>query len=73
LFIQKCATENCLSDSKELIQINEELMLDMTNLKIAREIYNSITPPPKTHAEWAEAFNKVGDIKKILDNQNKLK
>jgi hypothetical protein len=55
------------------LEQTEALTAALKNLKIAREIYNSITPPPKTHAEWAEAFNKVGDIKKILDNQNKLK
>lgn len=32
LFIQKCTTQTCLSDSKELIQISEELMLDMFNI-----------------------------------------
>lgn len=32
LFIQKCTTDNCLSDSKDLIQISEELMLDMFNI-----------------------------------------
>ena len=33
LFIQKCDEEtSCLSDSKELIQISEELMLDMFNI-----------------------------------------
>lgn len=32
LFIQKCTDDTCLSDSKELIQISEELMLDMFNI-----------------------------------------
>lgn len=35
-------------------------------LPIAEEIYESIYGEPKTHAEWAEKFNKVGDINKIL-------
>jgi predicted Fe-S protein YdhL (DUF1289 family) len=44
LFIQKCVTKSCLSDSKELIQISEELMLDMMNI-VTQSLMTSIQLP----------------------------
>ena len=32
----------------------------------AKEIYLYLQGEPKTHREWAESFNKIGDINKIL-------
>jgi hypothetical protein len=32
----------------------------------AKEIYLLIMGEPKTHTEWANSFNKIGDINKIL-------
>lgn len=32
----------------------------------AREIYNNLFGEPKTHSEWADSFNKIGAINKIL-------
>jgi hypothetical protein len=32
----------------------------------AEEIYIALQGRPKTHIEWANSFNKIGDINKIL-------
>ena len=33
---------------------------------LARELYNTLFPKPKTHREWAESFNQIGRINRIL-------
>jgi len=38
----------------------------LVTLPKAYEIYEKLFGEPKTHAEWAERFNKVGDINRIL-------
>ena len=37
-----------------------------TTLPKAYEIHEQLFNAPKTHMEWAERFNKVADINKIL-------
>lgn len=32
----------------------------------AKEIYLSLMGEPKTHIEWADSFNKIGNINRIL-------
>lgn len=34
----------------------------------AKEIYLSLFGKPETHKEWAESFNKIGDINKHLQD-----
>jgi hypothetical protein len=36
-------------------------------LEQAYLIYNKLFGEPKTHEEWAERFNKVGEINRILN------
>lgn len=38
----------------------------LETLPKAYEIYEKLFGKPKTHVEWAERFNKVGDINRIL-------
>jgi len=38
----------------------------LETLPKAYEIYEKLFGEPKTHAEWADRFNKVGDINRIL-------
>ena len=45
LFIQKCNDNNCLQDSKELIQLSEELMQDIFNV-VMSSLYPNLQIPP---------------------------
>lgn len=38
----------------------------LETLPKAEEIYNTLFPKPRTHEEWAERFNKVGAINRII-------
>ena len=38
----------------------------LETLPTAYEIYEKLFGEPKTHAEWAARFNKVGEINRIL-------
>lgn len=44
LFIQKCTTDDCLSDNKDLIQIDESKMLDIMNVAI-QSLYPTLQLP----------------------------
>jgi hypothetical protein len=35
-------------------------------LPMAREIYEAIYPEHTTHVQWAESFNKIGKINRII-------
>lgn len=35
-------------------------------LPIAEELYKVLFGKPQSHKEWADKFNKVGDINKVL-------
>ena len=39
----------------------------MENLKIAEEICFQLFGKPKSHQEWANRFNQVGDVRKIIN------
>lgn len=36
-------------------------------LPLAKKIYNKLYDDPKTHREWAESFNIIGDINEVLN------
>lgn len=46
--------------------IENKSLLYLETLPKAYEIYNKLLGEPKTHREWAERFNIVGDINKII-------
>lgn len=35
-------------------------------LDIARKICEAIYPQPTSHAEWADMFNKIGNVNQII-------
>ena len=35
-------------------------------LPLSRELYEKLFGTPKTHEEWTESFNKVGEINEVL-------
>ena len=35
-------------------------------LSLSKEIYLEVFGEPKTHAEWADSFNKVGRINRLI-------
>lgn len=35
-------------------------------LPLSKEIYLEVFGSPKTHAEWADSFNKIGKINRII-------
>ena len=35
-------------------------------LPLSKEIYLDMLGEPKTHAEWADSFNKIGKINRII-------
>lgn len=35
-------------------------------LPLSAELYWKIFPPPATHEEWANSFNKIGEINEIV-------
>ena len=39
-------------------------------LPLAREIYFMVKGPARTHKEWAESFNTIGDINKLIIKKN---
>lgn len=41
----------------------------MTNRQIARQIYFKLFRPPKTHQEWANSFNLIGVIERVIDKK----
>ena len=36
------------------------------NLSLSKEIYLDVFGEPKTHAEWADCFNKIGKISRLI-------
>lgn len=38
----------------------------MNNLQLVRKIYNMLYGKPTSHQQWADSFNKIGDIKKNI-------
>jgi hypothetical protein len=53
---------------KELKMIETELYFK--TLPLARNIYHAIYGEAKTHAEWANSFNIVGDINRLIIKEN---
>lgn len=41
-------------------------------LPLAEKIYFAINEKPKTHAEWVDSLNKIGDINYELYRENKI-
>jgi hypothetical protein len=35
-------------------------------LSLSKEIYLEVFGEPKTHAEWADSFNKIGRINRLI-------
>jgi hypothetical protein len=35
-------------------------------LSLSKEIYLDVFGEPKTHAEWADSFNKIGRINRLI-------
>ncbi len=35
-------------------------------LPLSKEIYLEVFGEPKTHAEWADSFNKIGKINRLI-------
>ena len=35
-------------------------------LSLSKEIYLEVFGEPKTHAEWADSFNKIGGINRLI-------
>ena len=35
-------------------------------LPLSKEIYLDVFGEPKTHAEWADSFNKIGKINRLI-------
>jgi hypothetical protein len=35
-------------------------------LSLSKEIYFDVFGEPKTHAEWADSFNKIGRINRLI-------
>ena len=35
-------------------------------LPLSKEIYLEVFGEPKTHAEWADSFNKIGRINRLI-------
>lgn len=40
-------------------------------LHIARELYLKLFDEPTSHEEWAESFNKIGEINEVIMNGTK--
>lgn len=40
-------------------------------LPLARDIYHQLYGEPKTHTEWAERFNLVGEINNVIIKHEK--
>lgn len=43
----------------------------LDTIKLAKEIYLTLFGKPDTHTKWAESFNIIGEINKILYERNK--
>jgi len=48
------------------MNIKPESLKYLETLPKAYEIYEKLFGEPKTHAEWADRFNKVGEINRLL-------
>jgi hypothetical protein len=51
------------------MKVRPESLKYLETLPKAYEIYEKLFGEPKTHKEWAERFNKVGEINRILMNK----
>ena len=38
----------------------------LKTLPLSKEIYLEVFGEPKTHAEWADSFNKIGKINRLI-------
>jgi hypothetical protein len=41
-------------------------------LPLAKEIYEMVHGEPKTHIEWANSFNIIGDINRLIIKNTKI-
>jgi hypothetical protein len=55
-FIEKMKDKKLESDWK----------LYSKTLPLSKEIYLEVFGEPKTHAEWADSFNKIGRINRLI-------
>jgi hypothetical protein len=46
------------------IEVNWESYSE--TLPLSKEIYLEVFGEPKTHAEWADSFNKIGRINRLI-------
>ena len=50
--------------------MNKKLEIDwksyLKTLPLSKEIYLEVFGEPKTHAEWADSFNKIGKINRLI-------
>ena len=45
----------------------------LDTIKISKEIYLTLFGNPDSHVKWAESFNIIGEINKILYERNKIR
>ena len=47
-------------------KLESDWKLYSKTLPLSKEIYLEVFGEPKTHAEWADSFNKIGKINRII-------
>ena len=47
-------------------KLESDWKLYSKTLPLSKEIYLEVFGEPKTHAEWADSFNKIGRINRLI-------
>lgn len=47
-------------------KLESDWKLYSKTLPLSKEIYLEVFGEPKTHAEWADSFNKIGKINRVI-------
>ncbi len=66
IFISKEKLKNYITNTPMDKKLDSNWKSYSKTLPLSKEIYLEVFGEPKTHAEWADSFNKIGRINRLI-------
>lgn len=66
IFILKEKLKNYITNTPMDKKLKSNWKSYSKTLSLSKEIYLEVFGEPKTHAEWADSFNKIGRINRLI-------
>lgn len=66
IFISKEKLKNYITNTPMDKKLKRNWKSYSKTLPLSKEIYLEVFGEPKTHAEWADSFNKIGKINRTI-------